>query len=81
MMRHLSLIVTLGVIFSRLGKTDESEEQYKNMWKEIKEKNPYIYKKIHSPFRMCGWASLPGKIGRALSLGGYRFAHSLVKFN
>ena len=81
MMRHLSLIVTLGIIFSRLGRTDEREKQFKDMWKEIKEKNPIIYKKIHSPLRMCGWASLPGKLGREISLGGYKFAHSLVNFN
>ena len=81
MMRHLSLIVTLGVIFSRLGRTDQSEKQFQDMWKEIKKKNPTIYRKIHSPFRMCGWASLPGKLGREISLGGYKFAHSLVNFN
>ena len=81
MMRHLSLIVTLGIIFSRLGRTPESELQYKKMWKEIKINNPVIYRKIRGPFRMCGWASLPGKLGREISLGGYRIAHSLVKFN
>jgi hypothetical protein len=80
-MRHLSLIVTLGIIFSRLGRTPESELQYKKMWKEIKINNPVIYRKIRGPFRMCGWASLPGKLGREISLGGYRIAHSLVKFN
>lgn len=81
MFRHLSLIVSLGVIFSRLAKNDEGEKQYKNMWKEIKEKNPIIYKKLHNLRHIAGWSSLPGKTGRNFIIGGYRFAHSLVKFN
>ena len=81
MMRHLCLIVSLGAIFSRLAKTDEGEKQYLDMWKEIKEKNPTIYKKIHKLNNIAGWASLPGRVGRFLSVGGYRFAHSLVNFN
>ena len=81
MLRHCSLIISLGCVFSRLAKTNEGEEQFKNMWKEIKEKNPTIYKKMHNLHTMAGWSSLPGKIGRAMVIGGYRFAHTIVKFN
>ena len=80
MLRHCSLIISLGCVFSRLAKTNEGEEQFKNMWKEIKEKNPTIYKKMHNLHTMAGWSSLPGKIGRAMVIGGYRFAHTIVKF-
>ena len=81
MLRHCSLIISLGCIFSRLAKTDEGEEQFKKIWKDIKDKNPIIYKKMHRLTTMAGLASLPGKVGRFIGNTGYRIAHSIVKFN
>lgn len=80
MFRHLSLIVSLGVVFSRLSKTDEGEKQYLKMWEDIKNGNPIIYKKLRK-CNLAGLSSMPGKIGRSIVLFGYHMAHKLVKFN
>lgn len=81
MMHHCTMVVSLGATFSRLAKTKEGEEQFKKMWKDIKEKNPIMYKKLRSLTTLSGLASLPGPIGRFLCVTGYRIAHSIVKFN
>ncbi|MCR4580915.1 MAG: glycosyltransferase [Bacilli bacterium] len=81
MLRHCAMVVSLGSTFTRLAKNKEGNELYKKMWKEIKEKNPTMYKKMRSLTNMSGWASLPGPLGAALTRVGYRIAHKIVKFN
>lgn len=80
MKRECIFLMTIGVVFSRLAYTDEGEKQYKQLWKDVKEGNPKLYKQMRR-FTMAFWVSLPGKIGRFLAIHGYRFAHRLVKFN
>ncbi len=80
MQRECVFLMTIGVVFSRLARTEEGEKQYKELWKEIKKGNPALYKKIRYT-SMATWVSLPGKVGRWIALSGYRFAHVLVKFN
>lgn len=81
MLRHCSLILSLAATFTRLSKTKEGEQQFKQMWKEIKEKNPIIYKKMKKLHTLSGAASIPGPIGRVITRTGYRIAHKIVKFN
>ena len=45
----------------------------------IKENNPKLYKRLI--FSKAGACAIPGKFGRFIAIKGYRFAHSLVKFN
>lgn len=80
MYRECIFLLTLGVVFSRLGKTDEAEKQYKELWQEVKKGNPKLYKKARF-FSMAMWVSIPTKFGRFLCITGYRLAHKLVKFN
>ena len=81
MKRHLSLFITLAIVFSRLSKSDSGEKQYKDMLKEIKAKNIKVYRIVRNPFTMSGLASIPGKAGRWTVIKGYRIAHKLVNFN
>ena len=81
MRRECSLLVALGVVFSRLSETDDGEKQYKDMWDTIKNDNPKLFKYLRYHSTLASWASLPGKVGRAIVIGGYRGAHFLVKFN
>ena len=80
MRRECILVMSIGVIFTRLGKSAESEKAYKELWAAVKKGNPKLYKSIRH-FTMCGWCSIPGRFGRFLSIAGFRFAHSLVNFN
>ncbi len=80
MLRECIFLMTIGVVFSRLAGTKEGEKQYKELWKTIKEENPHLYRRIRY-FSYATFVSIPGSIGRFLMRLGYRFAHSLVKFN
>ncbi|MDE5630383.1 MAG: glycosyltransferase [Bacilli bacterium] len=80
MQRECDLVVTIAVCFSRLKKDEEGEKQYKELWKSIKEGNPKLYKRLRY-FSLAAAVSIPGRFGRMITIGGYNFAHNLVKFN
>lgn len=79
MKRECVFLMTIGVIFSRLSKTKEGEVQYKELWKNVKESNPKLYKQLRR-FTMAYWVSFPTPVGRFFALKGYDFAHHLVSF-
>lgn len=80
MRRECIFLMTIGVVFSRLAYSKEGEKQYKDLWKQVKEKNPKLYHSIRY-FSMATWVSFPTRAGRWVSLFGYRLAHHLVNFN
>ena len=80
MYRECVFLATIAVVFTRLAKTPEAEKEYKEFWANVKKGNPKLYRKIRY-FTKAGWSSIPGPIGRAAMIAGYRFAHSLVNFN
>lgn len=80
MQRECTLLMTLGVLFSRICMSEEGERQYKELWESVKVGNPKLYKKLRH-FTMAGAVSIPGKLGRVIAIGGFRVAHKLVKFN
>ncbi len=80
MQRECAFLMTLGIVFSRLAFNEEGEKQYKQLWEDVKKGNPKLYKKIRWT-SMATFVSLPGPVGRFISINGYRFAHKLVKFN
>lgn len=79
MERECIFLMAIGVVFSRLANNDEGEKQYKDLWNSVKKGNPKLYKKMRRS-KAC-LVSLPGKLGRFISIKGYRLAHKLVKFN
>ena len=80
MLRECIFLMTIGVVFSRLAYTKEGEKQYKELWNDVKVGNPKLYHRIRYT-SMATFVSFPGRIGRFISLKGYRLAHHLVKFN
>ena len=73
-------MATIAVVFTRMGKSKESERQYKEFWANVKKSNPKLYKKVRH-FTLAGFSSIPGFLGRAIMIAGFRFSHMLVKFN
>lgn len=80
MKRECVFLMTIGVVFSRLAYNKEGEKQYKDLWASVKKGNPKLYKAIRYK-SMATFVSFPGRVGRFVSINGYRLAHSLVKFN
>lgn len=80
MERECIFLMTIGIVFSRLAYTEEGEKQYKELWEDVKKGNPKLYKKMRH-FTMASLVSFRGRLGRFISIAGYKLAHKLVKFN
>lgn len=80
MFRECVFLMTIGVVFSRIGKTPEGEKQYKELWNDVKKGNPKLYKKLRRAWMAWG-VSIPGRFGRFICIKGFRLAHKIVKFN
>lgn len=80
MWHHVTLIMSIGCMYTILANTKESKSYLKQKLKELKNKRPYTYKKIR-------WRS---KVALLINLGFLRYpftrfvywlAHKFVKFN
>lgn len=80
MKRECIFLMSIGVVFSRLGKTKDGELQYKELWKSIKEGNPNLYYKIRYN-SIATIVSLPTKLGRYIAIMGYKMVNKMVNFN
>ena len=80
MYRSAAFMLVLASLFPRLARTDEGERQRIEMWNELKEYNPTMYKKIRS-YYMTTMVNRPGKVGRGIALFWYQFAHIFFPFN
>ncbi|HIV17420.1 MAG TPA: glycosyltransferase family 2 protein [Candidatus Alectryocaccobium stercorigallinarum] len=80
MAHELSIImVVTSVLLMRIG-NDEALQKKKELWKRFKEKCPYTYKKLRYSF--LGQAMLPTtKMGRKLTLLGYKICNKIYGFN
>ena len=58
---------------------EEALEKRKNLWGEIKTSNPKLYYKLKYA-SLSGWTDLPGAVGRRLTIGGYRLANAVYRF-
>jgi glycosyltransferase involved in cell wall biosynthesis len=80
MFHYLTMMMAICSVFLRLSTREDAEELRRSIWQYLKEKDPAAYSKIRGG--ALGLATnLPGKGGRALSLGGYHLAQKLFKFN
>ncbi len=79
MYRECVFLMGVAVVFTRLAFTPEAERQYKQLWEDIKEGNPKLYKKMK--LSLAGFVSLPGVVGRFIGIYSYKIAHKLVNFN
>lgn len=80
MKRECIFLMSIGVVFSRIGKTKEGEIQYKELWKSVKAGNPKLYYRIRYN-SMATLVSFPTRLGRLIAIIGYNFAYKLVNFN
>lgn len=80
MLNYLDIIMTISSIMSILSGKKENYAKKKELWKELKEKTPYCYKRIR--FGLLGIAmNIPGAVGRGIAVCGYRIAQKLFHFN
>ena len=80
MLRYLSMMMMISSIFLIMSEEPENLEKKDKLWKDLKAKDPAMYKKLH--YRALSIAgTFPGKGGRKLSVGLYHIAQKIYKFN
>ena len=80
MLQYLDMMMCIASIMLIRAKTTEALEKKKELWKWLKQEYPDIYKKLR--FTIFGiWMNLPGKVGRGLSVIGYKTANKVFGFN
>ncbi|MCR4891883.1 MAG: glycosyltransferase [Lachnospiraceae bacterium] len=80
MTSYLDIITCISSIMLILTKTDEALAKKKALWDYIKAKDYRLYKKLMSGILGAG-VNLPGKPGRMIAVGIYKFAHKMIGFN
>lgn len=79
MVRNISIMLTISSIHLLLIDTADSYKKRKDMWSHVKEYNEALYYRLR--FRtLSGFTYLPGKIGASLTIGGYRLAKKVYRF-
>jgi hypothetical protein len=79
MYRNISIMMAISSIHLLLIGNEEALEKRKNLWGDIKTSNPKLYYKLKYA-SLSGWTDLPGAVGRRLTIGGYRLANAVYRF-
>lgn len=80
MLQYLDMMMCIASIMLVLSKDKANLVKRKELWNWLKMEYPDIYKKLR--FSLFGiWMNLPGKVGRAFSVAGYKIAQKIFGFN
>ncbi len=80
MMNYFTIIMAICSVFSKKSDRADAMDELQKLWDELKAYDRRMYRRArHGIVGMA--TNLPGTVGRALTLAGYRAAQKLVKFN
>ena len=80
MINYLDIITTISSILLIRSGTDEALEKKKELLNYIKQKDRALYKKLR--YGLLGnCMNLPGKVGRWISVEGYKICQHFFGFN
>jgi glycosyltransferase involved in cell wall biosynthesis len=80
-LRHeLFMLFGIGIMFTRLNKSDEADANLEEMWKDCK-KNNYKWGRHFRNRTPLAFICISGKFGRAVAIFFYRVANKIVRFN
>lgn len=80
MMGYFVMMMTVCSIFTKLSDDPLKPVQLKELWQELKEFDEKMYKRCRSSM-LCIGTNLPTKAGAKTSIGLYRIAQHIFKFN
>lgn len=79
MLNYFSMMMTISSIFLVMDGSPAALQKRKDLWAELKAYDKRLYRRcICSTAGLC---NLPGGLGSRISLGGYRIAQKIFKFN
>lgn len=76
MYRNVSIMMAISSIHLLLIGTEEAYEKREKLWKRIKNEDKGMYYRLRFT-TISGFTYLPGKLGKKVTLGGYRAGRSL----
>ncbi len=77
---YLSIIYTISTSVIAIANTEEYDRKRDELWKKLKRKDIQLYRKIRY-FSKAFFMSLPGKLGKKVTVRIYRIARKVYKFN
>ncbi len=80
MLHELSMMMTICSVFLCITNTPEAIAKQKELWEYLKASDPKTYRRLRS-VSIASATSLPGVVGRKISVAGYRTMHKIYKFN
>ena len=80
MMGYFTMMMSVCSIFSKLSEEDRWKEENKRLWAELKEYDERMYRHARCGILGIG-TNLPTKVGEKASIGLYRAASKIFKFN
>ena len=79
MRRNISIMMAISSIHLLLINTPEAYQKRKQLWQDIRKRNAALYYQLK--YRtLSGLTYLPGTVGGKLTIGGYRLANRIYKF-
>lgn len=79
MRRNISIMMAISSIHLLLIRTEEAEQKRKKLWEGIRSENRKLYYQLK--YRtISGLTDLPGRVGGMLTIGGYRMAKKVYRF-
>lgn len=80
MMNYFTIIMAICSVFSKMSEREDAMDQLQKLWDELKAYDARMYR--HAKHGVVGLATnLPGSLGKQITIGGYRIAQKIVKFN
>lgn len=79
MVRNISIMLSISSIHLLLIATVEAQKKRETMWKQIRDYDRPLYYRLRCS-TLSGLTYLPGQLGGKLTIGGYRLARKIYRF-
>ena len=79
MFNYLSMMMAISSIFLTLDGSKEALAKRRQLWDDLKAHDGHLYRRCR--FSVAEGCNLPGWLGSKISIGGYRIAQKIFKFN
>ena len=79
MLNYFSMMMAISSIFLTLDGSEDALRKRSELWADLKAHDERLYRRCK--FSVAGACDLPGTLGGKISIGGYRIAQKIFKFN
>lgn len=79
MYRNVSIMMAISSIHLLLSGEKKAKKRHREIWADMKRDNPRLYYRLRYT-KLSGLTNLPGKLGKKVTVDGYRIAKKIYKF-